>query len=303
MNAVRLHKANGPAALVYEQVETPQPRGGEVLVRVRAAAITRDELDWPVNRLPAIPSYEFSGVVARVGNDVDGFAMGDEVFALSPFDRDGAAAEYMVIQKEFLAPKPKTLDHLQSASIPLAALTAWQGLFEHGQLQEGQRVLIHGATGGVGHFAVQLACQRGAYVMGTVSTNHMEVARNIGVDEVIDYTETRFEDIVHDVDLVFDTAGGERLERSPAVIHKGGRIISVASEPPKGRASSLGVESLYFVVSPNRGQLIEIAQRVDDGLLRPIIDEVFPLTEAREAFEHTLLPHRAGKIVLRIAQQ
>ena len=303
MNVVRLHTPAGPAGLVYEQIDIPAPKEGEVLVRVHAASITRDELDWPVNRLPAIPSYEFSGVIAGTGEHVDDFTIGEEVYALSAFDRDGAAAEYVIVQQELLAPKPKTIDHIQSASIPLAALTAWQGLFEHGHLQKGQRVLIHGATGGVGHFAVQLARQCGAHVIGTVSNKNIEFARNIGADEIIDTTATRFEDVVRDVDLVFDTVGGERLERSPSVICRGGRLISVATEPPKERANALGIEALYFVVSPNRGQLIEIASLVESGLLQPAVDEVFPLSDACKAFERSLIHHRAGKIVLQVVNE
>ncbi|HEX2696533.1 MAG TPA: NADP-dependent oxidoreductase, partial [Anaerolineales bacterium] len=148
MNAIRLHKPEGPAGLVYEQIEVPKPKEDDALVRVHAAAITRDELDWPVNRLPAIPSYEFSGTVAEIGLGVNGFAAGEEVYALSAFDRDGAAADCVVVSAEYLAPKPSTLSHAGSACIPLAALTAWQALFDHGQLTKGQRVLIHGATGG-----------------------------------------------------------------------------------------------------------------------------------------------------------
>jgi NADPH:quinone reductase-like Zn-dependent oxidoreductase len=301
MNAIRLHTADGPAGLLYDQIETPQPKEGEVLVRVHAAAITRDELDWPVDRLPAIPSYEFSGVVAGIGSNVENIAVGDDVFALSSFKRDGAAADYIVVQKEFLARKPKTLDHIQSASIPLAALTAWQGLFEHGQLSKGQRVLIHGATGGVGHFAVQLAHQRGAYVIGTVSTPNLPAARKLGMDKIVDTTTTPFEDVVGEVDLVFDTAGGDRLERSAAVICQGGRLISVAAEPPQESANALGITSLYFVVSPNREQLIEITKFVNDGVLKPIVDDVFPLAKAREAFERSLLHCGVGKILLRVA--
>ena len=301
MNAIRLHTTTGPAGLVYEQVETPRPKAGEVLVRVHAAAITRDELDWPVKRLPAIPSYEFSGVVAALGPNVDGIAVGEPVYALSAFDRDGAAADYVVISKEFLAPKPKTLDHIESAGIPLAALTAWQGLFEHGQLAKGQRVLIHGAAGGVGHFAVQLARQCGAYVIGTVSTVNLEAARQLGADEVIDHTTTRFEDVVGQVDLVFDTVGGDRLERSLSVLRPGGRLISVASEPSQERAAARGIQALYFVVEPNGQQLVELAKWVDSGQLRPVIAEVFPLVNARQAFERSLAAHPAGKIVLRIA--
>jgi NADPH:quinone reductase-like Zn-dependent oxidoreductase len=301
MNAIRLHTPTGPAGLVYEQIEMPQPKVGEVLVRVHAAAITRDELDWPVKRLPAIPSYEFSGVVAALGQDVDGLAIGEPVYALSAFDRDGAAADYAVVSKEVLAPKPTTFDHIASAAIPLAALTAWQGLFEHGQLTQGQRVLIHGATGGVGHFAVQLARHCGAYVIGTVSTANLEAARQLGADEMIDHTTTRFEEVVSQVDLVFDTVGGDRLERSPAVVRPGGRLISVASEPSQEQAATHGITALYFVVEPNGRQLVELAKRVDGGQLRPVIAEVFRLVEARQAFERSLTRHQAGKIVLRVA--
>src|SRR5512135_474104 len=300
MNAVRLHTANGPAGLVYERIETPQPQAGEVLVRVHAAAITRDELDWPVNRLPAVPSYEFSGVVSMLGQEVNHIKVGDAVYALSPFDRDGAAAEYIVISQEFLAPKPETLDHIQSAALPLAALTAWQGLFEHGQLAKGQRVLIHGATGGVGHLATQLARWRGAEVIGTVSSRNVDAAHRLGLAEVIEYPGTRFEEVVNQVDLVFDTVGGDRLQRSPAVVRSGGRLVSVAAEPPQAQAIARGITTRYFVVEPNGHQLVELAKLADNGSLRPVIDEVFPLANARQAFERSLSAHAVGKIVLRV---
>jgi NADPH:quinone reductase-like Zn-dependent oxidoreductase len=303
MNAVRLHKAKGPAGLVYEQIETPQPKASEVLVRVHAAAITRDELDWPLNRLPAIPSYEFSGVVTAIGQGVDSITVGEPVYALSAFGRDGAAADYIVISKEFLAPKPTTLDYIQSASIPLAALTAWQGLFEHGQLSKGQRVLIHGATGGVGHFAVQLARLHGAHVSGTVSIRNVEAARKLGLDEVIEYPTMRFEEVVNQVDLVFDTVGGDRLNRSPSVVRPGGRLVSVASEPSQEQATARGIKAIYFVVEPNGKQLVELTKLAENGNLRPAIAEVFPLVNARQAFERSLSAHTVGKIVLRIADE
>lgn len=301
MNVVRLHKAEGPDGLVYEQIETPQPNAGEVLVRVHAAAITRGELDWPVNRLPAIPSYEFSGVVAALGQGVNSIEVGELVYALSPFDRDGAAANYTVISREFLASKPGTLDHIQSASIPLAALTAWQGLFEHGQLSKGQRVLIHGATGGVGTFAVQLARLHGAHVIGTVSIKNVEAAHKLGMDEVIEHPTIHFEEIVGEVDLVFDTVGGDRLQRSPSVVRPGGRLVSVASEPSQEEAAVRGIKAHYFIVEPNSEELVELAKLIDNGNLYPSIAEVFPLANARQAFERSLSPHTAGKIVLRIS--
>jgi NADPH:quinone reductase-like Zn-dependent oxidoreductase len=263
-----------------------------VLVRVHAAAITRDELGWTADRLPAIPSYEFSGVAAAVGSDVDSVTVGESLYALSWGARDGAAAEYTVVPEGFLAPKPTTLDHVESAAIPLAGLSAWQGLFDHGNLTAGERVLIHGAAGGVGHFAVQLARARGAYTIGTASGANVERVLELGADQVIDHTEVRFEDVVDPVDLVFDTAGGDRLERSSAVLRDAGRIVSVASEPEDG---------VYFVVEPNREQLVELARLVDGGELRPAIDSVFPLEDGRAAFERSMAPGKHGKVVLRIA--
>jgi NADPH:quinone reductase-like Zn-dependent oxidoreductase len=301
MRAIRLHRPGGPEELVFEEIETPQPGPGDALVRVHAAAITRDELEWPVDRLPATPSYEFSGVVAAVGPDVDVSAVGEAVYALGRFDRDGAAADYTVGPTELLAPKPRTLGHVESAAIPLAALSAWQGLFDHGALTEGQRVLVHGAAGGVGAFAVQLAHGRGAHVVGTASTKDLGTVRELGADQVVDHTGARFEDVVDQVDLVFDTVGGERLERSPAVVRPGGRLVSIATEPPREPAAARGISAVYFVVEPNREQLVELTRLVDSGALRPTIDEVFPLADARKAFERSLGNHGRGKIVLRVA--
>jgi len=303
MRAIRLRTPDGPAGLVLEELAVPAPGPGEVLVRVHAAAITRDELDWPVDRLPATPSYELSGVVAALGPDVDGLTTGEAVYSLTGFDRDGAAADYAVVRGSVLAPKPRTIGHLESAAIPLAALSAWQGLFDHGHLTKGQRVLVHGAAGGVGGFAVQLAHHHGAFVVGTASAANLQAARDLGADQVVDHISTRFEDLVEPVDLVFDTAGGDRLARSPAVVRPGGRLVSVAAEPPREAAAERGIEAVYFVVEPNREQLVEIAQIVDDGALRATIDEVFPLEDARAAFERGQQRHGPGKIVLRVADQ
>ena len=273
MRAIRFGTAGDPASVALEELDPPRPAAGEALVRVHAAAITRDELEWPADRLPAIPSYELSGVVEAVGGGVEDVAPGDEVYALTPFDRDGVAAELAAVPVAVLAPKPESLGHVASAAIPLPALSAWQGLFDHGRLLEGERVVIHGAAGVVGGFAVQLAKWRGAEVV--------DAAAAAGGD----------------VDLVFDTAGGERLERSPALLRPGGRLVSVATEPPQAD----GLESTYFVVEPRRAQLIELARLADRGALRPRIDAVFALADAREAFERSLRRDRRGKIVLQVA--
>lgn len=302
MRAVRLHSPGGPTRLVVEQVATPRPAAGEVLVGVHAAAITRDELDWPTDRLPAIPSYEFSGVVAAVAGDVDEPPVGTAVYALGDFDRDGAAADYTVVPAGLLAPKPATLGHVDSAAVPLAALSAWQALFDHGQLREGQRVLVHGA-GGVGGFVVQLARWRGAHVAATASTGNVAAARRLGADQVVDHLAGRFEDAVGQVDLVVDTVGGERLRRSPAVLRRGGRLVSVAETPSAEDAAARGITAIYFVVAPNRGQLVKLAGLIDGGELRPTVDRVFPLADARAAFQLSLGDHRPGKIVLRVADE
>jgi NADPH:quinone reductase-like Zn-dependent oxidoreductase len=284
MIAIRLHAPGGLEGLAVDEVETPEPGPEDVLVRVHAAALTRDELSWPTDRLPAVPSYEMSGVVAETG---------EPVYALTGFDRDGAASEYALVRAAFLAPKPESLSHVESAAIPLAGLSAWQGLFDHGRLEPGERVLIHGATGGVGHFAVQLARWKGAHVIGTVSGD-ADAARELGVDDVVDRTATRFEEAVEPVDLVFDTVGGETLERSPAVLREGGRLVTVAEEPPAGTGT-------FFIVEPNREQLLELARLADEGALRPAIDSVYPLAEARAAFERLAEPGKHGKVVLDVA--
>jgi NADPH:quinone reductase-like Zn-dependent oxidoreductase len=301
MRAVRLHDP-GLAGLMIDEVDVPSLRPGEALVEVHAAAITRDELDWPLDRLPAIPSYELSGIVAAVAADVVGVGTGEPVFGLTPFDRDGVAAAYAAVPANVLAPKPDMLGHVESAAVPLAALSAWQGLFDHGRLSEGERVLIHGAAGGVGHFATQLARRRGAYVIGTASPSSVDAARAYGAHEVLDSSNGvgGFEEAAGEVDLVFDTVGGQLLQRSPAMLRAGGRLVSVADEPPSTAAR---VEASYFVVEPNRGQLVEIACLIDEGTVRPAVDSVYPLSEARSAFERSMATGKRGKVVIRVADE
>jgi NADPH:quinone reductase-like Zn-dependent oxidoreductase len=297
MRAVVLRAPGGPEELVYEHVATPTPGPGEALVRVHAAALTRDELEWPVDRLPAIPSYELSGVVVAMGSGVDGVSVGDEVYAMTAFDRDGVAADYAAIPADLLAPKPRALSHVEAAAVPLAALSAWQGLFDHGRLAADERVLIHGATGGVGQFATPLASHHGAQVIATASTHGVSRARELGADVVIDHTAGPWAAGVEPVDLVFDTAGGERLAGSAGVLREGGRLVSVAEEPPQ----ATGVTSVYFVVEPNRSQLTKLAGLLDGGWPPPAIDSVFALADAASAFERSLASDKHGKVVLEVA--
>jgi NADPH:quinone reductase-like Zn-dependent oxidoreductase len=298
MRAVVLRAAGGPEQLAVEQVATPTPGPGEALVRVHAAALTRDELEWPVDRLPAIPSYELSGIVAALGTGVGGVAVGDEVYAMSAFDRDGVAADYAAIPAELLAPKPRALSHAEAAAVPLAALSAWQGLFDHGGLAAGERVLIHGATGGVGQFATPLAGRHGARVIATTSASGVARARELGAETVIDHTAGPWAAGLEPVDLVFDTAGGDRLAGSPGVLREGGRLVSVAEEPPRAP----GVSSVYFVVEPSRRQLTRLAELLDAGFPRPAIDSVFTLDDAASAFERSMAADKRGKVVLEVAR-
>jgi NADPH:quinone reductase-like Zn-dependent oxidoreductase len=280
-------------------VEIPAPGPGDVLVRVHAAAITRDELDWPVDRLPAIPSYEMAGVVERRGPDTadSGLLSGRAVFALTGFDRDGAAAEYAIVRARYLAPKPATLDFVEAAALPMGGLSAWQGLFDHGHLQAGQRVLIHGASGGVGHLAVQIAANAGAHVIGTASGGGVETVRDLGAHEVLDRSgPSRWEEAIEPVDLVFDTVGGDALVRSAAVVRPGGRIVSIAEEPPADLPQD--ITGVYFVVEPNGRQLSELGRLADAGVIRPRVDAVIPLDDARSAFERVMAPGKRGKVVL-----
>jgi len=291
MQAIRLH-ARGVDGLRHDTIDTPTPRHGEALVEVHAAAITRDELEWPLDRLPAVPSYELSGVVAAVADDADTVAVGDEVYALTPFDRDGVAAEYAAVPAATLAPRPSTLSHLESAAIPLPALSAWQGLFAHGGLEPGERVLVHGAVGGVGQFATQLARRRGAYVLATASARAFQTARALGAHEVIDGRGDP-DDGIGPVDLLFDTVGGDLVKHAPTLLASGGRLVSVAEQPPG--------EGTYFVVEPSREQLIELARLLDGGDLRVAIDSTFALSEAAAAFERSLASGKHGKVVIQVA--
>jgi NADPH:quinone reductase-like Zn-dependent oxidoreductase len=296
MRAVVLRAAGGPEQLVLEQITTPAPGTDEALVRVHAAALTRDELEWPVDRLPAIPSYELSGVVAELGPGVDRLAVGDHVYGMTAFDRDGVAADYAAINAELLAPKPRALSHPEAAAVPLAALSAWQGLFEHGGLAAGERVLIHGATGGVGQFATPLASRHGAHVTATTSARGVERARELGADVVIDRTARSWDASLEPFDLVFDTTGGERLRSSPGVLRDGGRLVSVAEEPPHAS----GIRSVYFVVEPNRQQLAQLSGLLDEGLPPPAVDSLFTLEDAVRAFERSMAPDKHGKVVLEV---
>jgi NADPH:quinone reductase-like Zn-dependent oxidoreductase len=310
MKAIRMHRKGGPEELIYEDARKPAPGTGDALVRVYACGITPYELSWSAtyttrdggDRLPSIPGHELSGVVETVASDVTDVMPSDAVYALTDFWRDGAAADYVVVHAGDLAPKPTNLTHTQAAAVPLSALTAWQAFFDHADLSSGQRVLIHGAGGGVGTYAVQLARWRGAHVIGTARQNDTPFLRELGADEVIDYTAVRFEEKVRDLDVVLDTVGGDTLERSRRVLRPGGILVTIAGGAPADKAAQHGVRGVDFIVKPSRAQLIEIARLIEAGEIRPIVEAAFPLEQARAAFERGLSGHNRGKLVLQVAQ-
>jgi len=304
MKAVCLRARDGPEALAYDEAQQPRPGEGEVLVRVHAAGVIRTELSWLptwTNRageprpLPVTPGHEFSGEIAALGAGVRDAGVGDLVYGLNDWYRDGASAEYCVARIADIAHKPTSVDHVHAAATPISALTTWQGLVDRAGLAAGQRVLIHGAAGGVGTFAVQLARWRGAQVTATASAANLDFVRSLGADEVIDYRAERFEDVVRHVDVVFDTVGGETLERSWSVLKPGGRLVTVAASGE--RTTDERIRAAYFIVEPSRTQLVEIARLIDGGAVRPVVGAVFPLAEARQAYQHK--PVR-GKVVLRV---
>ena len=303
-----MHSYGGPEVLQYEDAPRPQLRKDEVLIRVHAAGV--NPLDWKVraglsngtvqHKLPLIPGWDVSGVVDEVGAGASQFKKGDEVIAMADPTRDGAYGDYIAVCEAALAPKPKSLHHVRAAAVPLSALTAWRSLFYLGHLQSGQRILIHGASGGVGHFVVQLAKWKGAHVLATASTKNQELLRKLGANETIDYTSQKFEEVAEKVDLVLDTIGGDTQQRSWHVLNKGGALVSLVQLPSEQKARRFGVRGILCSVQPDGVQLSKIAELIDSAKLKPIIDRILPLSEARRAHELSQNGHIRGKIVLRV---
>jgi NADPH:quinone reductase-like Zn-dependent oxidoreductase len=309
MKAVRMHGYGGPEVLKYEDAPQPEPAEGEVLVKVHAVGV--NPVDWKIRAgymrafrdypMPFILGWDLSGTIDQLGPGVaPSWKSGDDVYARPDIGRKGAYAEYIAVRASEIQRKPKSLDHVHSAAIPLAALTAWQALFDAGQLRAGQRILIHAVAGGVGTFAAQLAHWKGAYVIGTASKVNHDFVKDLGADEVIDYRATRFEDAVRDVDVVLDAMAGETRDRSWQVLKKGGILVSILGQPSQEDAARYGVRAAGIFVQPKPAQLAELAKLADAGKMRPIIERVLPLAEAARAHEMNQTEHTRGKIVLRV---
>ncbi|MER5301905.1 NADP-dependent oxidoreductase [Streptomyces lasiicapitis] len=311
MRAVSPRGWGAPDVLVPVEVDRPEPGLTEILVRVHAAGV--NPVDWKTRAAgqfgtwgdTPILGYDVSGTVEAVGPGVTLFAPGDEVFGMPRFpEQAGGYAEYVTAPARRFALKPATVDHVQAAALPLAALTAWQGLIETAGLRAGQRVLIHAAAGGVGHLAVQIAKAHGAYVIGTARADKHGFLRGLGADEVIDYTVTDFAEAVRDVDVVLDGVGGEYGPRSLPVLRRGGHLVTLPDPgglPDAARAEALGVRTGWTVVEPDRHGMLEIARLVAEGKLRAEIDKVLPLENAAEAHAYGERGRTQGKIVLQVA--
>ena len=306
MKAVRIHAYGGPDQLRYEDVERPRPGPGEALVRVVATSV--NPVDWKIreghfkggHQLPLVLGWDFSGVVQESHAQGALWNAGDEVYTRPNVFRNGAYAAYIVVKNEELAPKPTSIDHVKAAAIPLAGLTAWQALFDHGQLMAGEKVLIHGGAGGVGGYAIQLAKWRGAHVLTTASAKNQEYVKSLGADHAIDYHAQRFEDIAMDVDLVIDTIGGETQDRSFEILGEGGRLISTVQKPDEEKLKARGIRGAVFMAATRPDQLLHLGTLVDQGKIRSLAETVLTLAEARKAQEISQSGHTRGKIVMKV---
>ncbi|MBU8813835.1 NADP-dependent oxidoreductase [Mycolicibacterium goodii] len=294
----------GVTGLSLTELPYPVVSENDVVVRVHAAGFTRGELDWPDtwtersgrDRTPSVPGHELSGVVVELGFGTTRFTVGQRVFGLTDWARNGSLAEYAAVETRHLAPLPFDIDHTVAAALPISGLTAWQGLFEHGRLAAGQTVLIHGAAGGVGSVAVQLAREVGARVIGTGRAADRDLALGLGTHTFLDLDNENLED-AGEVDLVFDVIGGEILERSIALVRAGGTLVTIA-EPPKTQPSD--GRALYFLVEPDSALLVDLAARVRAGRLKPVVGNVVPLAGAPAAFAPE--KRSSGKTIVRVTE-
>jgi NADPH:quinone reductase-like Zn-dependent oxidoreductase len=296
---------SGFVELVVGEVPTPHPGDDQLLIEVKAAGVTPTELSWyptthtkgGTERVHAIPGHEFSGVVANVGNQVQAYAVGDEIYGMNDWFEEGATAEFCLAVPSGVTRKPARLSHAEAAAVPIAALTAWQGLFDRAKLQAGDRLLVHGGSGSVGTFVIQLAKMHGADVIATCSEKNVEFLRSLNVDEIIDYTAVRFEDVVSNVDVVFDAVGGDTLERSWPLLKPTGRAVTIAANNES--SGDARVKAAFFIVNPDHKQLADLGPLLEAGYLRPFVGVTASLSKAPDAYRGTMKPSSGhGKTVI-----
>lgn len=309
MKAVVVHEYGGPEMLKYEDTPRPEPKENEVLVRVIAAganpvdALIRSGkyAKFFGTNLPLIPGYDIAGIVEKAGTKISKLKIGDPIYAYVMWG--GGYAEYALANEGEAATKPKSLNFVEAAAVPLAALTAWQALIDSAKLSAGQTVLIHGGSGGVGSFAIQIAKARGAKVIATASTPNQDLLKQLGADVAVDYTKTKFEDVAKDVDVVLDSVGKDTLSRSYGVVKKGGFIATLVAEPDQAELDKHGIRGAPISVKPNANELAEITKLIEEKKIKPIVSLVLPLTEAVKAQEQAATHHTRGKIVLKISDE
>jgi NADPH:quinone reductase-like Zn-dependent oxidoreductase len=309
MKAVVAHEYGAPEVLKFEKVLRPQPKEDDALVRVIASGVNPADpltLSGKYARefgthLPLIPGYDIAGIVEKTGPNVTKLKVGDAVYGYPTFG--GGWADYVTVKEWEVAAKPKSLNFGEAASVPMGALTAWQALVDVAKLNAGQTILIHGGSGGVGSFAVQIAKARGARVIATASTANQDLLKQLGADVAVDYTKTRFEDVVKDVDAVLDPVGKETLTRSYDVVKKGGIVMSLVALPDRAELKKREIHGAAISVHPDAADLAEIGQLIDAGKIKPIVTQILPLSEAIVAQQQAATHHTRGKVVLRIADE
>src|SRR3989442_1721186 len=311
MKAIVVHEFGGPEVLKYEDAPRPEPKQNEVLIRVIGAGV--NPVDGMVragmfakhskNAFSMIPGYDVAGIVEKAGAKIDKHKPGDALYAYIGLKEGGGYAEYAVATDKEVSPKPKSLSFVEAAAVPLAAETAWQALFDTAKLSAGQTVLIHGGSGGVGGFAIQIAKARGAKVVATASTANQGLLKELGADVAIDYTKQKFEDVAKDVDVVLDSVGKDTLARSYGVIKKGGFIVSIVARLDQTELGKHGIHGAALSVDPNAQELAEIGKLIDQGKIKVIVSQTFPLSEAKTAQSQVATGHTRGKIVLKVAEE
>jgi NADPH:quinone reductase-like Zn-dependent oxidoreductase len=309
MKAIVAHEYGGPEVLKFEDAPRPEPKENEALVRVITSGVNPADpltLSGKYARefgthLPLIPGYDIAGIVMKTGAKVTKLKAGDAIYGYPTFG--GGWAEYVTVTEGEVAAKPASLSFTEAAAVPLGALTAWQALVDVAQLRAGQTILIHGGSGGVGSFAVQIAKARGARVIATASTTNQDLLKQLGADVAIDYTKTRFEEIAKDVDAVLDPVGKETLARSYDVVKKGGIVMSLVARPDPVELKKRGIRGAAISVHPDAEDLAEIAHMIDAGKIKPVVTQVLPLSEAIAAQRQAETHHTRGKVVLRIADE
>ena len=311
MKAVVANGYGGPEVLKYQDVPKPEPKNDEILVRVMAAAV--NPVDTYVrqgklfknrdSRGLVILGYDIAGTVEKTGADAKKYKAGDAVYCYLSVMRGGGYAEFAVAKESESALKPQNINFEEAAAVPLAATTAWQTLIDSAKIDKGQTVLIHGGSGGVGSFAIQIAKARGARVIATASTAHQQLLKQLGVDQAIDYTTTKFEDVVKDVDVVLNCVRADALSRSYGVVKKGGIIVSITDEPDQNECARRGIRGTRMGAHPDSRVLEELTKLIEAGKMKPIVSQTFPLAEANKAHEQIETHHTLGKIVLKVAEE